>query len=456
MKFLEKGHRVILSLVGFLLLLGRGETVILAVPPLQNSVNIVSAEGQLIPSQQVTLAFQTGGTVAEIFVAEGDFVQVGDPLLRLDAALAELGLQQAQARLATAEAGLVAAENEQGLRETAVDTAQAQLVVAQATLALVQAGPQSEQIAAAESRLAAAQAAVTQAIGNRDVALNVADESDILAAKAAVATAQAEVRQLEQAYDDILNGCVATPSGEVCPLYGPVEEMTRQQLTAARLNQEAAQAALDGLQNGATFAQRQAANAAVGVAQANAAIAQAQLDLLLAEATPEQIRLAEVGVQQAQVGIRQAEVGIEQAAAMVAQAEAAVSLAATGVEAAQLALDRTLLRATFDGTIIALALNEGELMAPGLPVVTLAQVDQWQIETTDLTELDVALVRQGAAVTVRVDAAPDVALSGKVTAVALLPTVARGDVVYKVTIALLETADLPLRWGMTAFVDIET
>jgi hypothetical protein len=66
----------------------------------------------------------------------------------------------------------------------------------------------------------------------------------------------------------------------------------------------------------------------------------------------------------------------------------------------------------------------------------------------------VALVAEGAPVTVRVDAVPDAALDGVVTAVALLPSLASGDVVYTVTIDLMETADLPLRWGMTAFVDI--
>lgn len=462
MIFFKKAHRrdvalqhLYLGLFGFLLLLGTGrETAVLAAPQQQNNIDIVSAEGQLVPRNQVTLAFQMGGAVDAVFVVAGDVVQVGDPLIQLDAAAAELGVQQAQARLATARAGLLAAENEQALAATAVNTALAQQTVAQANLALVQAGPQAAQVSAAESRLAAAEAAVTQAIGNRDAILANADASNILAAEAAISAAQAEVQQLGQVYEDILNSCVDTPQGEVCPLYGPVEEMTRQQLTAAQLNQEAAQATLEALQNGATAAQRQAANATVGVAQANVAISQAQLDLLLAGATPEQIRLAEVGVQQAQVAVQQAEVGIELGKAAVAQAGAAIAQAEAGVAAAELALQRMLLRAPFDGTIISLALNEGELVAPGLPVATLAQVDRWQVETADLTELDVALVQEGAAVSVRVDAAPDVELMGMVTAVALVPSVARGDVVYRVTIDLLETAVLPLRWGMTAFVDI--
>ncbi len=442
-------NKILLTWIIILLIASPGTAV-----QAQASSNIISAEGQVVPQEQIALAFQIGGTVEAVFVAEGDAVQAGDPLLQLDPAAAELGLRQAQARLATAQSGLAAAQNEQTLAEATIQTTQARLDVAQANLALVEAEPQPEQIAAAASRVAAAEAAVTQAIGSRDAALDIADASDILAAEAAVAAAQADVQQLEQAYQEILDSCFDTPQGEVCPLFGPVEEQTRQQLDAARLNQEAAQAALEALQNGATPAQQQAANAQIGVAQANLAIAQAQLDLLLAGATPEQIRLAEVAVEQAQVGVQQAEVRIDQAVAAVAVAETAVSLAEAAIESAELALERTFLRAAFDGTVVSVALNEGELAAPGFPVVTLANFGAWQIETIDLTELDVALVAAGAPVTVRVDALPDVELGGVVTAVALVPNLSRGDVVYTVTIDLLETADLPLRWGMTAFVDI--
>ena len=145
---------------------------------------------------------------------------------------------------------------------------------------------------------------------------------------------------------------------------------------------------------------------------------------------------------------------IDQAVARVAVAETAVTLAEAGVESAELALERTFLRAVFDGTVVSVALSEGELAVPGFQALTLANFGAWQIETIDLTELDVALIEEGAPVTVRVDALPDVELEGVVTAVALLPTLARGDVVYTVTIDLAETADFPLRWGMTAFVDI--
>ena len=58
----------------------------------QPAADIVSAEGQVVPTEQVALAFQSGGTVQTVFVAEGDVVQAGEPLLQLDPAAAELGL----------------------------------------------------------------------------------------------------------------------------------------------------------------------------------------------------------------------------------------------------------------------------------------------------------------------------------------------------------------------------
>ena len=81
---------------------------------------------------------------------------------------------------------------------------------------------------------------------------------------------------------------------------------------------------------------------------------------------------------------------------------------------------------------------------------------QWLVKTTDLTELDVAYVNEGDSASVSFDAIPGETVTGAVTNVALMAGIARGDVVYEVTIALDDAPDLPLRWGMTAVVDIES
>ncbi|MDJ0754560.1 MAG: hypothetical protein QNJ45_13635, partial [Ardenticatenaceae bacterium] len=79
----------------------------------------------------------------------------------------------------------------------------------------------------------------------------------------------------------------------------------------------------------------------------------------------------------------------------------------------------------------------------------------WQIRTTDLTELDVAKISTGSTVDVSFDAIPNETVAGTVTEVALVSTLSQGDVVYEVTIALEPAEDLPIRWGMTTFIDVE-
>ena len=424
--------------------------------PVAQSGGIVSAEGLVEPLFFVGLSFQSGGEVSEILVEEGDTVAVGDELIRLDSSQQEIALAQAEARLVSAEAALLAAEKQLELAEAAVTSATGIIVSAEANLALTEAGPLPEEIAAAEANLAAAQAGISQAAAGRDVALDTTSDADIFAAEANLAAAQAELRRLEEGYQDILDACFELPDGsEVCPLYGAVEENTRGQLEAARLNRDAAQEGLNALRNGPTAAQTRAAGGAVGVAIANRDAAQAQLDLLLAGASAEQVAIAQIGVEQAQAAKSIAESALTQAEAGVTQAEAGVTQANANLETAKAAMERTILRSTIAGQVSRINTSVGQLVAPSVPVVTVADFSDWLVQTTDLTELDVASVAVGSTAEVTLDAIPNETISGEVTNVALVPSVSRGDVVYETTIRLDERSDLPIRWGMTAFVDIE-
>jgi HlyD family secretion protein len=437
-------------------LLITAQSTVQAAPTTQGG--LVSAEGAVVPLFDVNLSFQTGGTVAEILVSEGDTVSEGDPLIRLESDDVELAVQQAEARLVSAQAALNLARNQLALAEAGIDTAQTQVESAEANLALTKAGPRPEEIAAAEASIAAADAQINQAVGQRDTTLNnVGTDAQIRSAEAQVAAAMAQTRAIQDQYDTIIDTCFELPDGnEVCPLYGAVEENTRAQLQAAQQNQAAAQAALDALLAGPTSAQRQAAQGGVTLASAGRDIAQAQLDLLLAGPTPEQIAAAEVGVLQAQVGVEIAQAAVTQAEAAVIQAEAGVSAAEAGLATAEAMMDRMTLKSTIDGTVSRINTNVGELVGAGAPVVTMADFSKWLVKTTDLTELDVAFVNEGDSASVTFDAIPGESVSGTVTNVALLAGIARGDVVYEVTIDLDAAPDLPLRWGMTAVVDIES
>jgi HlyD family secretion protein len=76
------------------------------------------------------------------------------------------------------------------------------------------------------------------------------------------------------------------------------------------------------------------------------------------------------------------------------------------------------------------------------------------IETTDLSEVDVARVSLGQPVHVTFDALKGKTLIGRVTRIAPMSSATQGGVNYTVLVEL-DQLDPALRWGMTAFTDIQ-
>ncbi len=241
-----------------------------------------------------------------------------------------------------------------------------------------------------------------------------ATEAEIAAAEAEVVAAELARKAAEDQYDQI--------QGKI---HGWVEQEAILQLRAAEEALEAAQARLAQVQDGAG-AQIRAAQAAVQAAEAQQDVAQAQLDLLEAGATAEE----------------------------VAVAQAAVAQAAVALETARVALDRSEVRAPFAGTVGAVAVRTGELVAPGQPLVTLGDLTTLWVETTDLDEIDVARVAVGQQAALTFDALPERVLAGRVTRISPMADPGAGGVHYT-AIVVLDEIDPAIRWGMTAFVDIE-
>lgn len=408
-------------------------------------VDVVSAEARLVPAEAVSLALSAGGRVTAVFVAAGDSVDAGDLLVQLDDAAAQAAVDQAEAALAQADAGIDAARAQLTVAQRAVGTARTGVAAAEAALALAEAPPRPEEIAALQGSVSAANSAISQAAARRDGLSSGATDAQRQAAEAQLAAAIAEEAVIQDQYDEINRNGIG----------GPVEEQTRLALAAAQANVSAARAALADVNAGATDADRRGASAAVGVSVAQRDAAAAQLALLEAGPRAEQVQIAAVEVDRATAVVAQAEAAVLQAEAAVAQAEAARSQAAAGLNAARAALERLVLRAPAAGIVAAVDLTVGDVVAPAVPVITIADLERWQVETTDLTELDVVAVAVGMPVSVRLDALPDNEVAGRVSDIARTAGLSRGDVTYAVTIDLLDTAGLPLRWGMTAFVDID-
>ena len=314
----------------------------------------------------------------------------------------------------TVKAGDLIAQLDDVDAKLAVAQAEAALAVAQAQLAQLKAGPRSEQVAQAEQVVAQAEAAWQGAQAQYGQLKAGANAADIAAAEAAIAAAFTERKVLQDTYDKINK------------IGGPLEEQTRARLNAAIQAHTAAQQRLDQLKSGATKNELGVAAANINAAKAQLEQATAQLDLLKAGATVEQIAVAEAGGQQAQVA----------------------------VNTAKAQLDKLQLIAPFAGTIGTVYVRSSELAQAGQPIVTLGDLGSLRVETTDLSETDIARVQEGQPVNVTFDALPGKTISGKVTRIAPMSTPGQSAVNYIVTVSLDEI-DSTLRWGMTAFVDVQ-
>ncbi len=131
----------------------------------------------------------------------------------------------------------------------------------------------------------------------------------------------------------------------------------------------------------------------------------------------------------------------------------AVAAAEARIKSIEVIINQKYLLVPFGGTIVDKFVRSGESISPGAPVVLLADLSTLVVETTDLSEVDVARIKEGNSVKVTFDALPDTVVNGKVSKIALKNAAGSG-VYYTVTIVLDETPPA-LRWGMSAFVEIK-
>jgi len=297
----------------------------------------------------------------------------------------------------------------------------AALAIAQAELKSLQNGARAEEIAQAQANLNIAQAQLEAAQAELERLQSGALAAQLAAARADVARAAAELKVAQDSYDALVLGPgygIPTDLNVPGRGLGAYEENKRAQLAATKAAYDAAQQRFNQVQV-STSASLQATQAAVEAAAAQRSAAQARLNLLKAGAPPQQIEAAQ---------------------ARVAQAQAA--------------LNEATLVAPFDGTVIEMLVNVGEVVAPGIRIASIANLSQWQVETDDLKEMDVVNVQPGAEATIKVDALSGVPLRGKVVSITPRSEIKRGEVTYTVKVAIIEP-DPRLKWGMTAYVDIQ-
>jgi len=412
-------------------------------------VPVVSVTGELIPARRATLSHEAGGKVVEVLIEPGDSVAVGAPLVLLDTSDLELALQRVQeqvmaqqAALAMLRAGATERTIARADRDHAHQVAQAEsaLQAKQEQLAQAQATDPEAEVAAAEARVKQVERQIAQARAQDPV-------PQVKLAQVGLERAQIALDDTQDEYNKALD----RPWEDQA-----IRDTWADRLVQAKLDRRAAQAQLDQAQaaqlahdRGMTVFEAQLEEVQAMLAQAQAAQAahQAALDVLGTEieAAQEQLTYLRGWENPYRDPARQEE---------VAQAEAALAQAQVQVGEIEQQLREATLVAPFAGTVGAVHARVGEMASPGQPLVMIGDLDTLRVETTDLDEIDVVRVAAGQQVAVTFDALPDRVFQGQVTRISPMAESGTGGVHYTTVIAL-EEMDPALRWGMTAFVDIE-
>jgi HlyD family secretion protein len=330
-------------------------------------ISTVSATGNIEPASRVLLSFKSPGRVADVLAQEGQEVKAGDLLARLEAAELELALAQAETGVTISQAQLSRLENSR---------------------------PSASDVAAAEAALASAQAAYQELLAGPGK-----DELD--AARGTVERALLVRDQAQAAYDQVAH----------LPNVGMLPQSL--QLQQATLDYSLAETNYRLAVKGPSEAQKSAARAQVAQAQAS-------LDRLQQDPAAEDVQIARAQVDQAGVGVEQA----------------------------RLALAGTELRSPFDGVISALNVQAGELTSGALPAVELADLSGFHI-TVNVDEIDVGAVAVGQEASITLDALADLELAGHVSSIAPTASLETGVISYRLRIDI-DPSDAPLRSGMSA------
>lgn len=132
------------------------------------------------------------------------------------------------------------------------------------------------------------------------------------------------------------------------------------------------------------------------------------------------------------------------------QAQDRLAAAQAALEVARLTQAQSTLTAPRAATVTEVRLKTGEFAGVGQTVLILADLDDFQVQTTDLSERNVAAIRPGQKAMIYIDAL-NREFPARVVRVAPRAKKKDGDVLFTVTLAFA-SPPTGLRWGMSAEV----
>jgi multidrug resistance efflux pump len=387
--------------------------------------------------------------VAEVLVEPGTEVAAGDALVRFDTADLQLALQAARQQVLVQEANLDLVEagaSEQTAsradRENAQQVEQAELAleIKKTQLSQAQIQDPAKDVAAAEARIEELEARLRQ--------------NQAQSPQPEARAAQIELERAAIALDDTrdeYNKALDRPWEDQ-----DIRDAWAKRLEGAQLDYRAAQAHADGTQAmlrahgvGLEVIRAQLRAAQIQLEQAQDALAShaESLSMLAAEVERARSTLEHLRAWENPYRDPARAEEIEAASARLDQARVSVAQVEKQIQ------DATV-RSPMTGTVGLVQVRAGEQVVPGQSLAYVGALSGLRVETTDLDEIDVVRVAMGQQGAVVFDALPDRVFEGTVTRISPMAEPGSGGVHYGVVLELAEL-DPALRWGMTAFVDLE-
>lgn len=419
------------------------------------SVSAAEANGALsasgtVEAAEIQLAAELSGRVAEVLAAEGDFVEAGQVLVRLDDSLILAQLEQARAALAVAQANydLVAAGLSEEQQQAVIAAAEADLIAAQLALDAINDNWPS-QATLAQQALKDARQRQYNAERSLGYLTSTADQTDIDLAYTALVLARDALEKAEEAYEPYENK--------------PADNLTRAALQAVLAQaQQAYDAAvrnynaLTGTSNEFDVSQGQAE---LAIANAQLENAQEDYDQLILGPHPEDIAMAEARIAAAEARLAAARLETP-TAEQLAVAQAQVDAAEAAVAVLEVQLARTVVTAPSAGVVLERLVEPGEMALPNAALFVLADLEDLTL-TVYAPEDRYGEILLGQEVRVTVDSFPGEVFSATVVHIAdeaeftprnVQTQEGRRTTVFAIRLALGDSGGL-LKPGMPADVD---
>jgi multidrug efflux pump subunit AcrA (membrane-fusion protein) len=390
----------------------------------------VTASGSVASAGDVAANFQTSGTLTQLLVKQGQHVDKGQVLARIDSLAARQAVQEAEASLATAKGRLeqtLNPLNAQEKQQLAVSDAQAAEGVRTANVGL------SDAKAQATHDLNQATAAVTQA------------KKQLASDKAQRATDAKALADVQATLDDAVAGSAAASSAQGKVTAAQVtldQDDTKIGSDETAVSSAAADVASAKLKNTQAIhnAENQVASAKLQQ-QTNAA----GNAVKTAPAKPGDLASAKAAVVQAQIQLAQARKAL---------AETTLRAPISGAVATVDGAVGDAVSAGSTGSSSAAASNSDSSSSSSSSLITITGQNKLEV-VAGFSEGDAASIRVGAAATATISALPGVSLPAKVVAIDSTATTVSNVVTYNVTFAL-QGANARLKPGMTADVEVVT